>query len=80
MRLSLSSFVFLVAATGAAHGVEPPPPVAVFAALDGTWEGIFAGYDTEVASFTASVPATLIAPSTPSARPPRSKTTWRMSR
>ena len=26
---------------------EEPPPVAVFAALDGTWEGTFAGYDLE---------------------------------
>lgn len=31
-----------------AAGAQPPaaePPVAVYAALDGTWEGTFAGYD-----------------------------------
>ena len=29
----------------AARAAEPPPPVAVFAELDGTWEGSFVGYD-----------------------------------
>lgn len=47
MRLRLLSFVLLIAAGGAAHAEEPPAPSAVFAALDGTWEGTFAGYDAE---------------------------------
>ncbi len=46
----------LVGAATARPGPDPPPPVSVFAALDGTWSGTFVSYDTagrELARLTA---------------------------
>lgn len=41
------SLTLLALASGSAPADPDAPPVAVFADLDGTWEGTFAGYDTE---------------------------------
>ncbi len=43
--LCLLSFPLLVPAEDPA--AEPPPPVAVFTELDGTWQGVFVGYDEQ---------------------------------
>lgn len=47
MNHLLLSFALLTFAAGSESANPDAPPVAVYADLDGTWEGTFAGYDTE---------------------------------
>ncbi|MHC5024117.1 MAG: hypothetical protein ACYTGG_09425 [Planctomycetota bacterium] len=48
MRTTVATLAIAIAGIGAVRAAESPPaetPVGVFADLDGTWSGVFIGYD-----------------------------------